>query len=76
MVTLFDNILRGEIPSHFVSEGEQWFAFLDIFPRRSGHTLVIPRRSVRRLSELNSDERGALMEGVADVQQIGIEQLT
>ena len=70
MVTLFDNILRGEIPSHFVSEGEQWFAFLDIFPRRSGHTLVIPRRSVRRLSELNSDERGALTEGFADVQQI------
>jgi histidine triad (HIT) family protein len=70
MVTLFENILQGEIPSHFVAEGEQWFAFLDIFPRRPGHTLVIPRRGVQRLSELNSNERGALMEGVAEVQQV------
>lgn len=69
MVTLFEKILRGEIPSHPVAEGKDWFAFLDIFPRRSGHTLVIPRRGVQRLSELNFDEQAALMEGVTEVQK-------
>ena len=70
MVTLFEKILRGEIPSHKVAEGEKWFAFLDIFPRRSGHTLVIPRRGVQRLNELDSNEQAALMEGVAEVQRV------
>ena len=70
MVTLFEKILRGEIPSHTVAEGEDWFAFLDIFPRRSGHTLVIPRRGVQRLSELNSNAQAALMEGVTEVQRV------
>ena len=40
--TLFERILSGEIPSHKIGEGEGWYAFLDIFPRREGHTLVIP----------------------------------
>lgn len=70
MVTLFEKILRGEIPSHKVAEGEKWFAFLDIFPRRSGHTLVIPRRGVQRLNELDSNEQAALMEGVTEVQRV------
>lgn len=70
MVTLFERILAGEIPSHRVAEGEHWYAFLDIFPRREGHTLVIPRRGVQRLSELNSQERAALMDGVTEVQRV------
>ena len=70
MVTLFERILQGEIPSHRVAEGEEWYAFLDIFPRRAGHTLVIPRRGVQRLSELNPQEHVALMEGVLEVQRI------
>lgn len=70
MVTLFERILDGEIPSHPVAEGEHWYAFLDIFPRREGHTLVIPRRGVQRIAELTSQERAALMEGVAEVQRV------
>ena len=70
MTTLFGRILSGEIPSHRVSSGEGWYAFLDIFPRRAGHTLVIPVRPVQRFAELNENERNDLMEGVAHVQHL------
>lgn len=69
MGTLFESILSGHIPSHCVAQGESWYAFLDIFPRREGHTLVIPKRAVQRLAELNSEELTGLMEGVTAVQQ-------
>ena len=69
MSTLFERILSGEIPSHKVAEGDGWYAFLDIFPRRAGHTLVVPRRGVQRLSELDAGERASLMAGVTEVQE-------
>ncbi len=69
MTTLFEHILSGEIPSHEVAKGDGWYAFLDIFPRREGHTLVIPTRPVQRLAALTQDERSSLMDGVAEVQQ-------
>ena len=69
MGTLFESILSGQIPSHCVAQGESWYAFLDIFPRREGHTLVIPRKPVQRLSELSPDELSGLMEGITVVQQ-------
>lgn len=70
MGTLFASILSGEVPSHRVASGEGWYAFLDIFPRRSGHTLVIPTQSVQRLAELTQGERSSLMDGVNEVQTI------
>ena len=69
MTTLFERILSGEIPSHEVAKGNGWYAFLDIFPRREGHTLVIPTRPVQRLAALTREQRSNLMEGVAEVQQ-------
>lgn len=69
MTTLFERILSGEIPSHEVAKGNGWYAFLDIFPRREGHTLVIPTRPVQRLAALTREERSNLMDGVAEVQQ-------
>ncbi len=68
--TLFDRILEKSIPSHQVAEGENWYAFLDIFPRREGHTLVIPKQSVQRLTQLNDEMRNSLFEGVVHVQRI------
>ena len=68
MTSLFERILSGEIPSHEVAKGDGWYAFLDIFPRRQGHTLVIPTRPVQRLAALTQDERSSLMDGVAEVQ--------
>lgn len=68
--TLFDRIVEGSLPSHKVAEDELWYSFLDIFPRREGHTLVIPKQSVQRLSELSPASRDALFAGVVEVQRI------
>ncbi|MCH1616613.1 MAG: HIT family protein [Candidatus Poseidonia sp.] len=70
MATLFEKILSGDIPSHRVAKGEGWYAFLDIFPRREGHTLVIPNRGVQRLADLTPTEHTQLMEGVIRVQYV------
>ena len=67
--TLFERIVRGDIPSHPVARGEGWYAFLDVFPRRPGHTLVVPERGVPRLSDLDAEERRLLMDGVAEAQR-------
>ena len=69
-LTLFQLILSGEIPSHKIASGEGWYAFLDIFPRREGHTLVIPTTPVQRIAELTTLERSRLMTGVAEVQSL------
>lgn len=42
-MTLFSKIIAGEIPSYKIAEDEKFYAFLDIFPLREGHTLVIPK---------------------------------
>ena len=68
--SLFEHILSGEIPSHKVGSGEGWYAFLDIFPRREGHTLVIPTTAVSRIGDLSTLERSHLMEGVVEVQRL------
>ena len=67
--TLFESIVSGEIPSHMVSTCEMWYAFLDIYPRTPGHTLVVPKVGVQRLSDLTQQQRNALFEGVAQVQK-------
>ena len=69
-LTLFQRILSGEIPSHKIASGEGWYAFLDIFPRREGHTLVIPTTPVQRIAELTTIERSRLMTAVAEVQSL------
>ena len=67
--TLFEKILSGEIPSHEIGRGNNWYAFLDIFPRREGHTLVVPHKAVSRLSQLSDEQIAGLFSGVKDAQQ-------
>ena len=66
--TLFQKIIEGEIPSHQIGRGDGWYAFLDIFPRRAGHTLVIPEKPVIHISELNEEETSRLFNGLQIVQ--------
>ncbi len=56
--TVFDKILRGEIPAHKLYEDEHVFAFLDIAPLSFGHALVIPKERAKTL-DLLSDESAA-----------------
>ena len=60
MATIFNKIIAGEIPSYKVAENESFYAFLDINPLVKGHTLVVPKREVDYLFDLNDDEVAAI----------------
>lgn len=60
MATLFSRIVAGEIPCYKVAENERFFAFLDINPLVKGHTLVIPKREVDYIFDLEDEELAAL----------------
>ena len=53
---IFSKIAAGEIPSYKCAENEQFYAFLDINPLVKGHTLVIPRREVDYIFDMNDEE--------------------
>jgi histidine triad (HIT) family protein len=53
MSTIFTKIVEGEIPSYKVAESEDFLAFLDIFPLKKGHVLVIPKKEVDYLFDLD-----------------------
>lgn len=42
-MTIFSKIIAGEIPGYKIAENDKFFAFLDIFPLREGHVLVVPK---------------------------------
>lgn len=65
--SIFTKIIKGEIPSHKVYEDERTFAFLDIHPMQPGHTLVIPKKQVEFLWDLNDEDYQALMTTVKAV---------
>jgi histidine triad (HIT) family protein len=67
--TLFEKILSGTIPGNFVARGPNWGSFLDVFPRREGHTLVVPTRPASRLADLTDEELAGLMSGVKTTQK-------
>jgi len=52
MASIFSKIVSGEIPSYKIAEDDNFFAFLDIFPLVKGHTLVIPKKEVDYIFDL------------------------
>ncbi len=67
--TIFTKIIRGEIPSHKIYEDDKTFAFLDIHPKQPGHVLVIPKKQVDHIWDLDDADYVALMETVKKVGQ-------
>lgn len=55
MNTIFSKIAKGEIPSYKIAEDEDFFAFLDINPMAKGHTLVIPKKEVDYIFDLDDE---------------------
>lgn len=55
MASVFTRIANGEIPSYKIAEDENFYAFLDIFPVAIGHTLVIPKKEVDYLFDLDEE---------------------
>ena len=55
-MTIFSRIVKGEIPSYKCAENEEFYAFLDINPLQKGHTLVIPKREVDYIFDMEDEE--------------------
>ena len=55
MASIFTRIINREIPAHIVAEDERYIAFLDIAPLTIGHTLVVPKKEVDYLFDLDDD---------------------
>lgn len=62
MSTIFTKIINGDIPCYKVAEDDNFLAFLDINPNAKGHTLVIPKKEVNKLFELDKATYNNLME--------------
>jgi len=61
MSSIFTKIIDGEIPCYKIAENEDFFAFLDINPNAKGHTLVVPKKEVNKLFDLDEATYKGLM---------------
>ncbi|NOQ71575.1 MAG: HIT domain-containing protein [Crocinitomix sp.] len=61
MASIFTKIINGEIPAHVVAENDKFFAFLDISPLQKGHTLVIPKKEVDYIFDVEDELLGEMM---------------
>lgn len=61
MESIFSKIVSGQIPAHKVAETLEYLAFLDINPLTEGHLLVIPKKEVDYLFDLDSETYLGLM---------------
>lgn len=81
-MTIFEKIIAGEIPSYKVAEDENYLAFLDVFPLRKGHVLVIPKKAVDYIFNLDDETLQGLilfakkvakgMDQVLECERIGV----
>ena len=82
MATIFTKIIEREIPGHIVAEDDQHIAFLDINPLREGHTLVVPKKEVDYVFDLDHQTLAGLfsfskrvakaIESVVECERIGV----
>ncbi len=82
MATIFTRIVNGEIPCYKVAEDDNFLAFLDINPLQEGHTLVIPKKEVNYIFDLDEElhaglwnfarKIGKAIEKVVPCRRIGI----
>ncbi|GIV36160.1 MAG: HIT family protein [Cyclobacteriaceae bacterium] len=61
MPSIFTRIINRELPGHIVAEDEQYIAFLDIMPLVPGHVLVVPKKEVDYIFDLDEDTLSGLM---------------
>jgi len=72
---IFCKIVSGEIPSQIVAQDELTISFMDIAPATRGHALVIPRRHVRDLLEIEDVDLAAVVLAAKRLAQRAGEQL-
>jgi len=60
MASIFTKIINNEIPAYKIAEDENYLAFLDVFPIAKGHTLVVPKKEIDNMFDLDDDLLGGL----------------
>ncbi len=61
MASIFTRIINGEIPGHIVAENDHFVAFLDIMPLVHGHTLVVPKKEIDYIFDIDDADLAAMM---------------
>jgi histidine triad (HIT) family protein len=61
MSSIFTRIIAGEIPSYRIAEDDRFYAFLDINPLAPGHTLVVPKKEVDYLFDVDDETLSGLL---------------
>lgn len=61
MATIFTKIISGEIPAYKVHESDEFLAFLDIMPVQRGHVLVVPKKEIDYLFDVEDDMLSRMM---------------
>ncbi len=61
MASIFTRIINGEIPCHRVAEDDRFIAFLDVRPLKPGHTLVVPKKEVDYIFDLDEETLAGMM---------------
>ncbi|MEA3444609.1 MAG: HIT family protein [Bacteroidota bacterium] len=61
MASIFSKIVNGEIPSYKIAEDENYYAFLDIYPLTKGHTLVIPKKEIDYIFDVDDELLAGMM---------------
>jgi histidine triad (HIT) family protein len=61
MATIFSKIISGEIPAYKLAENDKYLAFLDINPLAYGHTLVIPKKEIDYIFDIDDQELSGLI---------------
>jgi histidine triad (HIT) family protein len=61
MSTIFTKIVNGYVPSYKIAEDDSYYAFLDINPLAIGHTLVIPKKEINYIFDMDDELLGGMM---------------
>ena len=82
MPSIFTKIINGDIPCYKIAEDDNYFAFLDINPNARGHTLVVPKKEVDKIMDLDettylglmafSRKVGKAIEAAIDCKRVGM----
>ncbi|MBR3322034.1 HIT domain-containing protein [Candidatus Saccharibacteria bacterium] len=80
MPSIFTQIINGDVPAYKIYEDDKTLAFLDIHPETKGHILVIPKKEVDKIYDLEDEDYNALMQTVKKLskhleKQLGVRTL-
>jgi histidine triad (HIT) family protein len=67
MDSIFTKIINREIPAYIIAENDEFIAFLDVFPLAKGHTLVIPKKQVDYIFDLDEETHKGLWDFAKEV---------